>query len=184
MFAARNKPGVFKRLREFLWPSIGVGRAWAYRMHRLARMNVTPHKLAIGFAAGAFASFTPFIGLHFILAAIVALVVRGNLIASAVGTIVGNPLTFPLIWIASYNVGARLLGLSARDDVALNTDNTVGFFTDGPVAFCEMLWRNVEPVLWPMVLGGFALGLVCGLICYCIVRVTVSKFKLRRRVVA
>lgn len=180
MFAMRQRPGFWRKLREFVWPSIGVQRAWHYRMHRLARMKVSPHELAIGFAAGAFASFTPFIGLHFILAAVAALVVRGNLIASAVGTIVGNPLTFPLIWIASYNVGAAMLGISTKDEITIGTDETVGFFTDGPVVFFTMVWNSVEPVIWPMVLGGLPLGLACGFVCYWIVRSTLQKFRSRR----
>lgn len=180
MFASRSKPPFVTKLKEFVWPSIGVRRAWAYRMHRLSRMNVTPHKLAVGFAAGAFASFTPFIGLHFILAALVALVVRGNLIASAVGTVVGNPVTFPFIWIASYNVGAQMLGLSTREEVTLATDSSVSMWSDGPVAVAQMLWASVEPVIWPMVLGGIPLGLVCGAICYVLVLVTLRKFRAQR----
>jgi uncharacterized protein (DUF2062 family) len=43
-----------------------------------------------------------------------------------------------------------------------------------------MLWSSVEPVIWPMVLGGLPLGLVCGSICYFLVYGTLSKFKARR----
>ena len=135
MFLARQKHGFARKLREFCWPSIGVRRAWHYRMHRLARMKVSPHQLAIGFAAGAFASFTPFIGFHFLLAALAAFLVRGNLIASAVGTVVGNPVTFPFIWIASYNVGARMLGLSKKDHIEIATDKSISLFNDGPMAW-------------------------------------------------
>ena len=55
-------------------------------------------------------SFTPLIGFHFILAAFIALVLRGSLLASAAGTMVGNPLTFPLIWMATFKVGNVLTG--------------------------------------------------------------------------
>lgn len=177
MFLPKEKPSFGRKLRELCWPSIGVRRAWAYRMHRLARINVSPHTLAIGFAAGTFASFTPFIGLHFILAALAAFVVRGNLIASAVGTVVGNPITFPFIWIASYNVGALILGIKAKDEVMIATDESVGFFSDGPIAFMSMLWKSVEPVIWPMVLGGLPLGLLCGSICYVLVFGSLNRFR-------
>ena len=180
MFLARQKHGFARKLREFCWPSIGVRRAWHYRMHRLARMKVSPHQLAIGFAAGAFASFTPFIGFHFLLAALAAFLVRGNLIASAVGTVVGNPVTFPFIWIASYNVGAMMLGLSKKDHIEIATDKSISLFHDGPVAWLSMLWTSLEPVIWPMVLGGLPLGLACGFTCYWIVRSTLTKFRARR----
>jgi uncharacterized protein len=184
MFAAREKTTLGRRAREFCWPSIGVRRAWAYRMHRLARMDVSPHTLAMGFAAGAFASFTPFVGFHFILAALLAWMLRGNLIASAVGTVVGNPVTFPFIWIATYNLGAYTLGLSQKEEVTIAIDETVGFFSDGPFAFLAMLWNSVEPVIWPMVLGGLPLGALCGAACYFVVHGTLTRFKARRMEVA
>ena len=58
-------------------------------------------EVAAGVAAGAFTSFTPFMGLHFLFAALFAWAIRGNLLASALGTFVGNPLTFPFIWAAT-----------------------------------------------------------------------------------
>ena len=52
--------------------------------------------------AGATAiSFTPFIGLHLIGGLLLSFVVRGNYIACAVGTLIGNPATFFFIWPAS-----------------------------------------------------------------------------------
>lgn len=51
-------------------------------------------------------SFTPFIGFHFVLAAAVTMMMCSNLIASAVGTVVGNPITFPFIWIALLSRGS------------------------------------------------------------------------------
>ena len=50
-------------------------------------------------------SFSPFIGFHFLLAILFAYLLRGNLIAALIGTFVGNPFTFPFIWIFIYKVG-------------------------------------------------------------------------------
>jgi hypothetical protein len=151
-------------------------------MHRMARMQVSPHKLAIGFAAGAFVSFTPFIGLHFILAAIVALFVRGNIIASAIGTVVGNPITFPFIWIASYNIGAHLLDRETREEINIALEGGTSLIVDGPIAFAQALWHSVEPVILPMTLGGLLLGLVCAAGCYTVVRFTIERMKQQQRV--
>ena len=160
---------------------MGAKRAWIYIMYRIARIRVTPHRLAMGFAAGVFVSFTPFIGLHFILAALTAVLVRGNLIASAIGTAVGNPITFPFIWIASYNIGAQLLGLAAKDKLEIQiTDESVGIWNDGPIAFLQVLWNSIEPVIMPMLLGGIPLGVLCATISYFFVRSTVQQFKSRR----
>ena len=70
-------------------------RSGQYVTKRILRLTATPHAVAAGVAAGAFTSFTPFMGLHFLLAAVLAWMVRGNLLAPALGTFVGNPLTFP-----------------------------------------------------------------------------------------
>ena len=58
---------------------------------------------------------------------------------------------------------------------------TLDAIFDGPVAFLGMVWQSVEPVIWPMVLGGLPLGLVCGGVCYFVVRITVQQFRSRRK---
>lgn len=166
MFSPRHKPGILARARNVLWPSIGLRRAWRYRLARMARMKSSDHRLAMGFAAGAFVSFTPFIGLHFVLAAAVAFVMRGNLVASAVGTVVGNPLTFPAIWLATYNIGAALLGLSRKQSVTMDGVSQMSLWSDGPMAVASLAWQNIGPVLLPMCIGALPLGLACAATCY------------------
>ena len=55
-------------------------------------------------------SFTPLVGLHIVLGCLMALIVRGNFLAVAVGTLVGNPWTFPFMWLAGYELGKLMLG--------------------------------------------------------------------------
>jgi uncharacterized protein (DUF2062 family) len=100
-------------LRSFTWPKRGFGRVWRYLTLRLVRLKASPHKVALGFAAGAAVSFTPFLGLHFILAVALAFLTRGSLIAALLGTVVGNPLTFPIIFTASYWIGDRMKEFAA-----------------------------------------------------------------------
>jgi uncharacterized protein (DUF2062 family) len=157
---------------------MGLMRASRYMVHRLARMKASPHKLAMGFAAGAFASFTPFIGFHFILAGLIAWALRGNLIASAIGTVVGNPLTFPFIWLASYNLGGWMLGKSARGSIDLQAGgHAASLLQDGPIAVMSGLWASLEPYLYPMLLGGSLLGLVCAAACYVLIHASIVKCK-------
>ncbi len=106
-------------------------------------------------------SFTPLIGFHFILAAFIALVLRGSLLASAAGTMVGNPLTFPLIWMATFKVGN---GLTGRDGHAagLNAE-------DLPVAAGDVsgrLWQSLSDTVWPMFVGAVPLGLAEAVVSY------------------
>ena len=105
MFLRREKLSLISRVRTFFWPKSGWKRASSYFFHRLIRIPGTPYSLAAGFACGAAVSFTPFIGLHFILGGVLAWVIRANLLSSAIGTAVGNPWTFPFIWFGIYEFG-------------------------------------------------------------------------------
>ena len=71
-------------------------------------MPASPYAIASGFACGAMVSFTPLIGLHFVLAIFLAYMIRGNFIAALIGTIVGNPITFPFIWGLIYKIGTYI----------------------------------------------------------------------------
>ena len=90
-----------------MWPRRSLSRSLQYFWKRILRLRATPHAIAAGVAAGAFAAFLPFLGLHVLIAAGLAWVLRGNMIAAALGTAaVGNPLSYPLIWAATYAGGA------------------------------------------------------------------------------
>lgn len=176
------KPGSPKsqtaRLRDALWPRIGFRRAWFYRLKRLSRIQVSEHSISLGFATGAFASFTPFMGLHFIIAAGLALALRANLLASAVGTVVGNPLTFPLIWMATYQVGITILGGSHEERPV---DAPISEGLDAGAIASSDLWGSLSGVIMPMLVGALPLGLVCAAVCYLIVFVSLRKIRQARR---
>src|SRR5690625_493920 len=110
VFGRRKPQSLLSRLRALLWPRRGFRQSARYIAHRLSRLPSTPYRIAAGFACGAAVSFTPLIGFHFLSAALLALVVRGNLIASALGTVVGNPWTFPFIWAWTFAFGRWMIG--------------------------------------------------------------------------
>src|SRR5690606_12123881 len=96
-----------------------------YVAKRVLRLSASPHAIAAGFAAGVFASITPFVGLHFFLAGVIAWVTGGNLVASALGTAFGNPITFPLIWAGTYRLGRWILGLRDRAEPPIDISQGV-----------------------------------------------------------
>jgi uncharacterized protein len=182
LFKRRQGPTLFQRTLMVLWPRRGLQRGWRYLWHRMARISATPHTIALGVAIGAFVSFTPFLGLHFIIAALLALALGGNILASALGTAVGNPLTFPFIWLASYNLGALLLGYRQRTRIHIDLpeEMLVDVFTR-PGAVWRSFWSAVDPYIVPMTVGGIPLGLACGLVVYIIVRSAVAGYQRRRQ---
>jgi uncharacterized protein (DUF2062 family) len=123
-----------------------------YVVKRATRLSGTPHSIAAGFACGVAISFTPFIGFHLLAAFLLCLLVRGNYLAAAAGTLIGNPWTFPFIWVATYQLGHMLLGTRAAQPV--EHWDLATFFV------------KVEAVFWPMVVGGLPLALIAGLATY------------------
>ena len=105
LFGRKNPASWTEKVRISLWPRRSWSRSFKYVTKRILRLTASPHAVSAGVAAGVFASFTPFLGLHFIIAFVVAYVIAGNLLAAALGTFFGNPATFPIIWASTYKVG-------------------------------------------------------------------------------
>lgn len=90
MFLRKRRPAadaqIQSRRRTTGW------RRYEKRMlARLSRLGGTPYSIAAGVACGVAVSFTPFVGLHFVLAVATAWLVRGNVLAGMLGTAAGNP---------------------------------------------------------------------------------------------
>ena len=101
---------------DSLWPRGGWSRAFHYVKHRMRRLPDSPERIARGIFAGVFASFTPFYGFHFFIAAGLAFLLRGNIVAGLMATFFGNPLTFVPIGAMSLNTGYYMLGLNKLSD--------------------------------------------------------------------
>ena len=120
------------------------------------------------FACGAAVSFTPLIGFHFVLAAVLAWVLRGNIIASAIGTAVGNPWTFPFIWFGIIWLGTTILGYERGQE--LPEELTVGTIFEQP-----------ETVLLPMLVGGLPTALVVWILFFLPIRRVVANYQHHRQ---
>ncbi len=182
LFKPRQKPSLTNRAQNLIWPRSGLRRAVTYLWHRLVRIRATPHVIALGFAAGAFASFTPFVGMHFIIAGIIALMIGGNVLASALGTCVGNPLTFPFIWLSTFNLGGFILGYDQRDEIDLALPDGMWLLLfKSPSEFWAIFWGAIGPVLTPMMLGCIPIGLISSVIVYFLLYPVVEGFQHRRK---
>lgn len=155
IFKRREQLSTAKKIIYFFWPSTGWKRAWAYIMHRLARFPGTPYSIASGFACGAAISFTPFVGLHFIIAAILAWVIRANVLASAIGTSVGNPWTFPFIWTWLYQTGTWLIaGEKPGEKIVPEFSEIFGQMMGALLRLdVEHLIENSANIFWPMLVS-------------------------------
>tara|TARA_R110002110_G_scaffold71027_11_gene190065 strand:- start:7203 stop:7826 length:624 start_codon:yes stop_codon:yes gene_type:complete len=170
LFRRRVELHPIEKLREAVWPRAGWKRTLRYGWRRVWRLSGTPHAIALGVAAGAFASCTPFFGFHILLAMLIAWVLGGNLIASAIGTFTGNPLTFPAIWFVVYEVGRYIMGspVAANPDIAQTLQS-------------ERAFDMILPLLVPLTVGAIPVGIVLGSIGYVVSRSGVEAYQAQRR---
>ncbi|EDQ32503.1 hypothetical protein HPDFL43_11906 [Hoeflea phototrophica DFL-43] len=160
-------------MRTALWPRRSFGRSFQYFIKRVLRLTATPHAIAAGVAAGVFASWTPLLGFHFVLAFVLAYVLAGNMVAAALGTAFGNPISFPFIWASTLKLGNLLIGVPQGaghrhvDLHSLLTHLDVG-----------QLW---EPVIKPMLIGCVPPGLFTAICFYVLTYWGVTAFQTRRK---
>jgi uncharacterized protein len=170
LFKRREAESFLERMRVHLWPRRSWTRSSRYVVYRLRRLSDTPHAVALGFAIGVFTAVTPFLGTHMVLAALLAWVIGGSVVAALLGTFVGNPLTYPLFWYSTYEVGNLMLrGETSERSIDLSG----GIFQKS----LEQLW----PILKPMTLGSIPVGLALAALSYVLVKPMVDAYKHRRR---
>lgn len=167
VFRRRRKRPILARVLEFLWPRMGWRRAGRYYVFRIKRLPGTPYTIACGFALGAAVSFTPFIGFHFVLAGLLAWALRANLLASAIGTAVGNPWTFPGIWFGVLWLGSKMLGRDMPDLTFADLSLT-------------MIFDHFSTIGVPMIVGGVPTAAVVWVIFYIPIRRAIANYQHHR----
>ncbi|MDO9532363.1 MAG: DUF2062 domain-containing protein [Deltaproteobacteria bacterium] len=88
---------------------MALRRVLRYHWLKFLRLQEDPRKLAWGMALGVFIGITPTIPFHMVGALALAALFRISLVTAFIGIQIGNPLTIPAIYIASYKVGQFLL---------------------------------------------------------------------------
>ena len=186
LFKRKKRLSAVMRLRYAAWPARSFRRSFRYRLLRLLRINASAHSIALGCALGVFAVFTPFLGLQMTIAALLALALGGSVLASAVGSFAGNPLTYPIIWISTFTAGNVLLGSSASAEISTLSNGAEALgrsiravSPNGVATAVQGLW----PILKPMALGSLPLGGLSALVTYFLVR-QLARAQKRARVVA
>ncbi len=182
MFQRREKRQLHHRARDFLWPRRGWKRSSLYLFHRVGRLPGTPYSIAAGFACGAAISFTPFVGLHLVLGALFAWIIRSSIVASAIGTLVGNPWTFPFIWAWIYEIGlwigqAGTYTHSGGEDFSSMFASVIEALLKLDMTY---LFQTVWPVWWPMFLGGIPSFIVIWLVFFFSLRPLIASYQHRR----
>ncbi|MBS0233098.1 MAG: DUF2062 domain-containing protein [Proteobacteria bacterium] len=173
-------------VRAAAWPSsiVRLRSRLRFFWRKILQVRATPHEVALGFAIGVFTACTPFLGIQTVLACALAFLLRVSMPAALLGTFVGNPLSWPAIWSASYLGGALLLGQdpSYAADHFTETANILGATLMAPSQDTfGMALTNLSPIVEPMVVGGLLVGLIAAVFSYYPTRRAVRVFQRHRK---
>ena len=125
-------------------------RFFKLQTYKVIRIKDFPESVAIGLAWGAAVSVTPLLGLHLIIWYTGTWIMRGNLIAATVGTIFGNPWTFPFFFYLDYKIGVLFYFEKMKEyEFKLN-----------------FLVKNFEELFFPTLFGSIPVAILVWLITY------------------
>lgn len=191
VFKRRDKRSSLQVIADVVYPKGGWTRAFHYVTHRLRRLPGTPEFIARGIWAGVFTCFSPIYGLHFLIAAVVARAINGNVLAALLGTFFGNPLTYLPIGVVSLKTGHFLLGTEFeegdRQSLASKFANAGAdlwhnfnaLFTDA-----KSDWHGLsifyDEVFFPYLVGGVLPGILAATVCYYLCVPVIRAYQKRR----
>ncbi|GAB4387600.1 MAG: hypothetical protein Kow0025_02080 [Thermodesulfovibrionales bacterium] len=134
------------------------------RIAGILSMDETPHRVAAAVAVGVFFGISPFIGLHTVLALLVAWMFRLNRLAVLPGVFVTNPWSIIPIYTFCIWVGSLILGVE--------------------IELPDIDWKNVtlssmmidlSDLVMPFFVGSMAVAFAVAFVCYAAVRVAAGR---------
>lgn len=191
VFKRRDKRTYLTILLESIYPKGGWTRAVLYIQHRVNRLPDSPERIARGIFAGVITAFTPLYGVHFVIAFVIAKIMRGNVFAALAATFFGNPLTYFPIALISISMGNWLLGRPAFDDnrqgVAQSFgnaardlwDNFKALFTHRDADW-ERLFEFYDQVFFPFMIGSLIPGAIAAVVAYYLSVPVIRAYQKRR----
>jgi hypothetical protein len=88
---------------ERIWEKIARSSRYAYL--RVVRIKAPAESIALGLALGVFAGALPFLSLQMAIAVFLAFMLRGNVVAAALGTWWTNPFNWAIVFPLLYMLG-------------------------------------------------------------------------------
>jgi hypothetical protein len=123
------------------------------RLRAVLHLDDEPWKIAGGLAAGVFIAFTPYYGVHTLLALTLAYLFRLNLAAAVAGAWLVIPPAIPFVMAFCLKLGWLLVGRPAAHSGVKGVS-------------AAALWSRLAPHLWPLVVGTTVVGVVAAVLAY------------------
>ncbi|HEX9287466.1 MAG TPA: DUF2062 domain-containing protein [Thermoanaerobaculia bacterium] len=169
-------PRAFRRRR---FHPLKLSRRLKVLLADLLGREEPPERVAAAIALGIGVGFSPFLGIHFVIAIGLAFLFRLNRIDALLGQFVGNPWTLPPVYAAGYALGRKLLRYDRRRVPDLPWDRLL--HRDFWHAFTGTALR---PRLASFLVGTLVLAALIGLSAYLVVRAALRIYHRRHPRVA
>ncbi len=140
--------------RKFAFKRHNISQQWylspfRHLLHDPAYWGIRRKTVVPGFSLGLFVAFLPFPA-HTLTVVLMALLLRVNIAAAIIGTLVNNPLTIVPIFLLAYRTGLFLLGLEPQ---VFDPEMSIEWLTSGFIS----VWQ-------PLLLGCVLLGALASLL--------------------
>lgn len=137
--------------------------------YRFVRLRGTPEQISLGLSLGIFVGMTPFLGVHTVIAVALAALFKWSKITAAIGVMITNPFTAPLIYPVTYKLGAMVTAFS-------NPSQWSGIFEPGGVMG---LMKSSPNIVIDLIVGGLLIGLPLSFVSYCLTMYALSRARRR-----
>ncbi len=136
----------------------------------ILHIDDSAHSIALGVAVGLFCAFMPPLGIHILLALLLAFVFKANKATALAGVWLSNPFTLIPIYLPCYFVGRGVLSM-LRSDQTMPTDQVVTllkeYFSISHIFtkfFTAQFWHEIGSLFaqigFELVVGGLIIGSV------------------------
>lgn len=143
------------------------------QLWKLLRLKEPPERTALAYGIGVFLGFSPFLGLHILIALAVILLFKVNRLAIFAGVFTNNPWTVAPAATLGTALGFHILG--TRGSIPEISDEKL--FSR---AFLQDMIGDIEHLLLPFLVGNLVLAAGAGILGFFVARFLLVRYRRRR----
>ncbi|MCE5278024.1 MAG: DUF2062 domain-containing protein [Planctomycetaceae bacterium] len=146
-----------------------VDKVKNFVVHKILRLDDTPHRIALGVAIGIFVTWTPTIGAQMVLVVALCTLFRANKVVGVPLVWLSNPFTLVPVYGPNYWAGVQVMKLFGREytwQAFWNAFKTALQSTPTWYEKVQHWWGALDPILVPLWVGSVLVGAVLGIIAY------------------
>jgi uncharacterized protein (DUF2062 family) len=145
----------------------------------ILNIKESPRRIALAFALGVFIGISPFLGLHYIGAILLAWLFRLNKLVAVVGVSVNNPWTIVPISTFSVWIGAKIIGikdvLPEIDWAGISLTKIIAKFST--IESLTIMTKQLWPVISSFFVGSMLICTISAIASYFIIQILLAKYK-------